>query len=164
MLSRCEKNISHSQLTIHSYGTQEGLLRQKNQLDAYVAWHRQQGLAPTLEEMMEMPSTNERWSQVGATGNQKGAPKVTVILNLFMREVRERASNSSRDDGVACSCSKYGITIRWHYDIICARDVVAEHFSVDEWGTGIVRGRSALGSRTIGRVKGTLVLNVKKDS
>ncbi|CAM9254093.1 unnamed protein product, partial [Scytosiphon promiscuus] len=65
----------------------EGLLRQKNQLDAYVAWHRQQGLAPTLDEMMNMPSTNERWSQEGTTGNLKGAPKVTVILNLFMREV-----------------------------------------------------------------------------
>lgn len=71
--------------------TQEGLLRQRNQLDAYVAWHRQQGLAPSLDEMMEMPSNNERWSQPGATGNQKGAPKVTVILNLFMREVSEDA-------------------------------------------------------------------------
>lgn len=70
---------------------QEGLLRQKNQLDAYVAWHRQQGLAPTLDEMMGMPSTNERWSQEGTTGNLKGAPKVTVILNLFMREVRDGA-------------------------------------------------------------------------
>lgn len=68
--------------------TQEGLLRQKNQLDAYVAWHRQQGLAPSLDEMMSMPSTNERWAQDGETGRLKGAPKVTVILNLFMREVR----------------------------------------------------------------------------
>lgn len=83
------------------YDTQEGLLQQRNQLDAYVAWHLQQGLAPTLEEMMEMPSTNERWSQEGATGNQKGAPKVTVILNLFMREVRERAG----DRGVMASYS-----------------------------------------------------------
>ncbi|CAB1115055.1 unnamed protein product [Ectocarpus sp. CCAP 1310/34] len=65
----------------------EGLLRQKNQLDAYVAWHRQQGLAPSLDELMSMPSTNERWAQEGRTGGLKGAPKVTVILNLFMREV-----------------------------------------------------------------------------
>eukprot|EP00752_Nemacystus_decipiens_P007045 g6318.t1 len=65
----------------------EGLLRQRNQLDAYVAWHRQQGLAPSLDEMMSMPSTNERWAQDGGTGGLKGAPKVTVILNLFMREV-----------------------------------------------------------------------------
>ena len=38
--------------------------------------------------MMSMPSTNERWAQDGGTGGLKGAPKVTVILNLFMREVR----------------------------------------------------------------------------
>lgn len=36
---------------------------------------------------MSMPSTNERWAQEGRTGGLKGAPKVTVILNLFMREV-----------------------------------------------------------------------------
>ncbi len=36
-----------------------------------------------------MPSTNERWAQDGTTGGLKGAPKVTVILNLFSREVRE---------------------------------------------------------------------------
>lgn len=69
------------------YTTQEGLLKQKNQLDAYVAWHRQQGLAPSLDEMMSLPSTNERWAQDGRNGALKGAPKVTVILNLFMREV-----------------------------------------------------------------------------
>lgn len=67
---------------------QEGLLRQKNQLDAYVAWHRRQGLAPSLDEMMSLPSSNERWAQDGQNGGLPGAPKVTVILNLFKREVR----------------------------------------------------------------------------
>lgn len=62
-------------------------MRQRNQLDAYVAWHRSQGLAPTLDEMMMLPSTNERWAQDGKSGGLPGAPKVTVILNLFKREV-----------------------------------------------------------------------------
>lgn len=67
--------------------TQEGLRRQQNQLDAYVAWHRRLNQAPTLEELMSLPSTNERWAQDGKSGALAGAPKVTVILNLFKREV-----------------------------------------------------------------------------
>lgn len=86
--------------------TQEGLLRQKNQLDAYVAWHRQQGLAPSLDEMMSMPSTNERWAQDGGTGGLKGAPKVTVILNLFMREVRGDIDKQARDRAAGYSSGK----------------------------------------------------------
>lgn len=84
----------------HTTIPQEGLLRQKNQLDAYVAWHRQQGLAPTLDELMRMPSTNERWAQNGGAGGLKGAPKVTVILNLFMREVRTRTRKELGGFGV----------------------------------------------------------------
>lgn len=67
---------------------QEALLRQKNQLDTYVMWHRREGQAPTLEEIMKLPSSNERWVQDGKSGKLPVAPKVTVILNLFKREVR----------------------------------------------------------------------------
>lgn len=68
---------------------QEELLPKIHQLDAYVAWHRQQGLAPSLDEIMRLPSTNERWAQDGTAGKLEEAPKVTVILNLYSREVRE---------------------------------------------------------------------------
>lgn len=68
--------------------TQDGLLLQVNQLDAYVAWHRRLDQAPTLDELMSLPSTNERWAKDGKSGGLAGAPKVTVILNLFKREVR----------------------------------------------------------------------------
>ena len=37
---------------------------------------------------MRMPSANERWARDGTNGELEGAPKVTVILNLFAREVR----------------------------------------------------------------------------
>lgn len=89
---------------------QEGLLRQKNQLDAYVAWHRQQGLAPSLDEMMSMPSTNERWAQEGRTGGLKGAPKVTVILNLFMREV-STVGDGRLGGGGSCSLGGDGLRL-----------------------------------------------------
>lgn len=54
-----------------------------------MAWHRRLGQAPTLDEVMRLPSTNERWAQDGHMGALPGAPKVTVILNLFKREVSE---------------------------------------------------------------------------
>lgn len=87
---------------------QEGLLRQKNQLDAYVAWHRRLGQAPTLDEMMRLPSTNERWAQEGHMGALPGAPKVTVILNLFKREVRREAKRSEgKSHGTVTSKSNF---------------------------------------------------------
>lgn len=64
-------------------------MEQEGLLNEYIEWHRRKNLAPTLDEMMQLPSANERWSKGGASALEPGAPKVTVILNLFQREVRQ---------------------------------------------------------------------------
>lgn len=84
-------NMTH---TAYARNAKVELLRQKNQLDAYVAWHRKLNLAPTLDELMKLPSSNDRWAKEGESGSLPGAPKVTVILNLFKREVCVRRSLS----------------------------------------------------------------------
>ncbi|CAM9789143.1 unnamed protein product, partial [Laminaria digitata] len=89
----------------------EGLLRQKNQLDAYVAWHRRQGLAPSLDEMMSLPSSNERWAQDGQNGGLPGAPKVTVILNLFKREVLTEQLDSLFEQTTASHISEVWVCV-----------------------------------------------------
>ncbi|CAN0432294.1 unnamed protein product, partial [Laminaria digitata] len=61
----------------------DALTEQEGLLNEYIEWHRRRDLAPTLDEMMQLPSANERWSRGGASAEEQGAPKVTVILNLF---------------------------------------------------------------------------------
>ena len=80
-------------------------------LDEYIEWHRRKNLAPTLDEMMQLPSANERWSKGGASALEPGAPKVTVILNLFKREVRQQRKKAVGDALQRERGSKVGKTL-----------------------------------------------------
>lgn len=68
---------------------QEAISAKRNQLNKYVEWHRQRGLAPSLDELMSLQSTSDIRVQ-GRRGSGSGDPlKVTVILNVFQRKVGE---------------------------------------------------------------------------
>lgn len=108
LIAKSIRYVKALMIPLHLSRKQEGLHRQKNQLNAYVAWHRRQGLAPTLPEMMALPSANERWTQDGNMGALSGAPKVTVILNLFKREVRDGSIRCDTVDGCEANASAQG--------------------------------------------------------
>lgn len=70
---------------------QDAWMEESRALDAYVQWHRRRGAAPSLDEIMNLPSTNDHWAKESSVGGEEGAfvksTMVTVVLNVFEKKV-----------------------------------------------------------------------------